>query len=280
MQPIVRPLLLLHSDPELRELLERIPGQLYALHPVPDWQALGDVLRRSPPTAVAVVDPFLGAAEPGGLSEALPALLRSFPWAAVLAALPATPGAVRVMLTLGEWGVADVVDLVRERTPEALARRLRVVQGRAVERMFQRALPDSIPGRTRAFLAVAAEVVAQGGQVPELAAAMGVSERTVARWCRRADLPPARRLLAWLRILLAADLLDDPGRSLEAVARACGYAGAASLKTAVRGLLGTTPRELRAQGGFRAASRAFGRELLELREQARARGKPERSWLH
>ena len=95
------------------------------------------------------------------------------------------------------------------------------------------------------------------------------------RWCRRADLPPPRRLLAWLRLLLAADLLDDPGRSVASIAEACGYASEVSLKAALRQFMGAPPSELRRRGAFDTAARAFAQELFELREAARARGRPE-----
>lgn len=280
MQPVVRPLFLLHRDLDLRAALARIPGQPYALTMVGDWEALGEALRRAPLTAIPVVDPHLGSSGDGQPSETLLALLRTFPSVAVVAALPVQPETGDAVRTLAEWGVAEIVDLVRERTPEALARRLRLVEGRTMERLLRRALPESIPARSRALLTVAAEVVAWGGQAPELADSLGVSERTVARWCARADLPPARRLLAWMRVLLAAELLDDPGRSIAGVARACGYSGAASLKGALRGLLQMTPQELRTRGAFDLAARTFSRELMERREQARARGKPARAWLN
>lgn len=279
MQPVVRPLFLLHGDSALRHALGRIPGQPYALAPVPDWSALRDGLRRAPLTALVVADP-LAAGDGGDLSADLAELLRAYPSATVLAAFPVTPAGAERVLTLGAWGVADVIDLARERTPEALERRLRVVQGRAVQRLLQRALPPTLPGRTRSLLAVAAEVVSRGGQSPELAAALHVTERTVARWCERADLPPARRLLAWMRVLIAAELLDDPGRSLEATARACGYAGAASLKPALRNFLDTTPGELREAGAFQTAVRVFQAEIVGIREEARSRGKPARAWLN
>jgi transcriptional regulator GlxA family with amidase domain len=131
------------------------------------------------------------------------------------------------------------------------------------------------------LLSVAVEVVAAGGQAPEMAAALGVAERTVPRWCERADLPPPRRLMAWIRLLLAADLLDNSdSHSNESIARATGYAGAQSLKTAMRNLMRMSVRELRARGAFDTVARAFADDLFALREQARAGGKPAKTWLH
>src|SRR3712207_9332148 len=75
----------------------------------------------------------------------------------------------------------------------------------------------------RSIVDAAAEVVAVGGHGRDLARSLQLSRRTLLRWCERAELPPPRKLLAWMRILLACELLDDPGRTVLSVAHACGY---------------------------------------------------------
>lgn len=272
-----RPLLVMHPAPGLLQALRDAAGEPARVWPVADWDALERAMERVPPTAVVVVDPFPDADGPP--DPRLQALLRALPSATVVAAFPVTARTARHLDTLARWGVADVLDLGREDTPVALRRRLRMVQGRLVARLLERALPGSTPTRTRALLAVAAEAAASGGGSPELASALGVTERTVLRWCRRADLPQPRRLMAWLRVLLAADMLDDPGRTLAAVARACGYSSDTALRNTLRTFLGAPPTALRGTA-LQTASSAFARELFALRDAAHARGRPERTWLH
>jgi AraC-like DNA-binding protein len=279
MQRIERTLLLLHRDAALGELLTRLPGLPYRVRGVEGWETLREALRGSSPTTLVVVDPFEGAG-PDGPAPELRRLLAEFPEATVVAAFRPDPSRAEALAALIDWGVAEWLDLEREDRPAAVLRRLRKVWSRPVERLLRRALPRGAPSRTRMLLSVAVEVVAAGGQAPEMAAALEVGERTVTRWFERADLPPPRRLFAWLRLLLAADLLDDPERSLESISRATGYAGAPSLKSALRNLLGTTPRELREAGAFRTVAARFAGELFELREQSRSSGKPARVWLH
>jgi AraC-like DNA-binding protein len=276
-RPIVRPLFLLHPNEVLRERLALVEAGAFRLTPVDGWDALGAALRRAPGTAVSVVDPYDAR---GGLAAELRTLLDELPSATVLAACQVVPGRADDLRTLLQWGVADVIALGREDSAPALARRIRLVQARTIHRLLRRALPRGVPSRARALLTTAAETVAAGGQAPELAAALGVTERTVPRWFERADLPPPRRLLAWLRLLLAAELLDDPGRSVASVARGCGYASEVSLKAALRQFMGAPPSELRERGAFETAANVFSRELFELREAARARGKPEKTWLN
>ncbi|HEX6748987.1 MAG TPA: helix-turn-helix domain-containing protein [Longimicrobium sp.] len=279
MQEVVRPLFLLHDDETLRERLAAVQGSAFRLVRVAGWAALADALGAAPGTAVSVVDPF-AASRAGAPAPELRALLESHPAATVVAAFRVEPQHEGHLRTLLAWGVADVIALGREDSEPALARRVAAVQARTVHRLLRRALPRGVPGRARALLTTAAETVAAGGQAPELAAALGVNERTVPRWFARADLPPPRRLMAWLRLLLAAELLDDHRRTVAQVARACGYASEVSLKAALRQFMGAPPTELRERGAFATAARAFARELFELREAARARGKPERTWLN
>ena len=268
---------LMHGDAVFRSLVAGMPAQRPTLIPMGDWRALRDLLHKAPPSAVFLVDAF-GAC--GGLSEDLRDTLRAFPSALLIAALPETVENADVLRTLLSWGVADTLDTGRERTLTAVARRIRLVRSRAAHRLLNRALPKGIPSRARGLLTVAAEVASGGGRAADFAAALEVDERTVPRWCARAELPAPRRLLAWLRILMAADLLDDPGRSIESVARACGYSAASSLKPALRNLLRSSPAELRARGAFDTAAGAFAAELSQLREASRGQAKPAKDWLH
>jgi AraC-like DNA-binding protein len=272
-----RPLLVMHSAPGLPQALRDASGDPARVWPMADWDALERAMERVPPTAVVIVDPY-APAEPAP-SPRLEALLAQMPSATVVAAFAVTAQTARHVEMLARWGVADVIDLGREDSPVALRRRLRMVQGRLAARLLERALPRSTPTRTRALLSVAADTAAVGGGSADLAQALGITERTVLRWCGRADLPQPRRLLAWLRILLAADMLDDPGRTLGAVARACGYSSDTALRNTLRTFLSASPTELRGQA-FQTAAAAFARELFELRDAAHARGRPERTWLY
>lgn len=271
MQTLTRPIFVLHPEPRVLELLGGIPGHPYRVEAVADWDRMIAQVRRASPTAVAVVSPFGVGTEADGVSERIRDLLREFPSLTVVAAFEVRPSNGSVLKTLVDWGIADWLDLSREETPAAVVRRLHAVRSRPVLRLLRRALPRGVPSRSRHLLRVAADVVADGGQVPEFAAALKVAERTVPRWCGRADLPAPRRLLAWLRLLMAADLLDDTSRSIESVSRACGFAGAPSLKTSLRNLLNTSVVELRARGAFDTAGAAFARELFDLRETGRDR---------
>jgi AraC-like DNA-binding protein len=261
MRPILRPLLVLHSDAVFREQVRRAGGRRFEFQQVDDWEELRERTRVAPPAALILVDPYAD----GELSSALRSLLLEFPSATVVAALDLRPDRYRDLRTLGAWGVAEVIALGEEDTGDSIARRLRGVQGRPLQSLLERSLPPHTSGQARAILMAAAEVVSTGGQANELARVLYLSPRTLLRWCNRAELPPPRRLLAWMRILLATELLDDPGRTVSSVAHACGYSSDNSLRRALQDFLDTTPTTLRKDGAFSLASGSFITELAEVK---------------
>jgi AraC-like DNA-binding protein len=274
MQKIPRPVLVLHEDAPFREQLAvAARGDGYQLRSVADWPALAEEVRRAPASALLVVDPYTGTEGRDTPSPELADLLHRFPSLAVTAAY--RPERVQETLRLSDWGVTQVIDLEEESSAPLIAHRLRAARGRPLRLLIEGALPVSAGGAARAILAAAATVVAEGGQGRDLAASLDITTRTLTRWCRRALLPPPKRLLAWMRMLLATELLDDSGRSISDVARSCGYASDSSLRHALGGLLGRTPSELREAGAFPIASRAFVKALAEARSAgARYRAKP------
>jgi hypothetical protein len=153
-----RPLYVLHTDPELRDRLSRLPGKPYAVHVVRGWGSLAATLRKAPPTAVSIVDPVEG----GGLSSDLQGLLRELPSATVVAALALLPDSSDLVRTLVTWGIADLIDLAREVTLPALQRRISYVRNRRIHRLLAHAFPNGLPSRSRSLLEIAAEMVAEG----------------------------------------------------------------------------------------------------------------------
>lgn len=272
MQPVSRPILVLHSDPVFKERLRRISNQRFQPQFLADWAGLRDAVAEAPPAALVVVDPYTHAyGSESELAPELRSLLWDHPAVTVIAALEVKRGRLRDLRTLGEWGVKEVIALDEEDTLESIVRRLRSAQGRPLQALLERSLPANLSGRARTLLMAAAEIVAEGGHGRDLAAKLKLSERTLLRWAEQADLPPPRRILAWMRVLLACELLDDPSQTVLSVAYTCGYASDSSLRRAVQEFTGVLLTELRKRGAFATASEVFLRELEETREHGRER---------
>lgn len=256
-----RPLLVLHGDTTFRARLRELAGLEYAVSVLPDWTTLAEAVRTSPPSAVVVVDPYAEGPHPTRFAPGFHALLHAFPSIPVFAAVRVTPAHAADLAALADCVVADIIAIEHDDTVAALRTRFRSALGRPLKHLLDTLMPVAVPARTRAILDAAAEVVSAGRVSSDLARALGLSRRTLLRWTDRAELPPPRRLLAWIRILLAASLLDDAGRRVVDVATACGYSADPGLRRVTTNFLGQSPASLRHRGAFKIASAAFLKDL-------------------
>ena len=270
--PNLRPVLVFGSCPRLLYAA----GLEYDIRPGQEWSEMVSLLRCSPPSTVVVVDPYAGR-RPGEAFPHIRDMLRRFPSVPVIATLPLSHENTVDFATLLGWGVSGVIVLGRgEETAQAMRARLREVHARPFKRQLVRWMSPFVRGDAMLVLMAAAEVVVEGGHAPDLAWRLRVSCRTMTERCMRADLPPPRQIQAWMRILLACVLLDDPGRTVYSVAYACGYATDRSLRRAIRTFLDMDTTYLRRVGAFAAAADRFNAQLRELREKGRERRKEER----
>ena len=256
MQRSANPLLLLHGDSAfLRHLDTAVAGSFEVVR-VYGWEELAESCRGATPGAVTVVDPYWGTDAEGRPAAELANFLWRFPSASVVAAFWSEQGGPRDVWTLSRMGISEILYLDEENVPALIRHRLLSVRVRLVREIVE-GLHFALPGRSRAILAAATEVVAAGGQVRDLARALCVSRQTLVRRSRSCGLPAPRALLQWIRALYAAAMLDDPGRSVRSVSQACGYADDRGLRRLFRGLADGAPTELRASGAFPIIEKGF-----------------------
>lgn len=85
--------------------------------------------------------------------------------------------------------------------------------------------------------------------VSRLAAGLGKCRRSLTDLMARHNLPSPGVVIAWVRIIAAAQLLDDmPGRRIADVARAVGIGSEATFRAVIRRHLGLTPQDIRHLG--------------------------------
>lgn len=264
-------------DDGLRPVFLMEPGLVPVFHDVEGpfalvghvgWGELHDALRHSPPSTLVVVDPYAGARS-GERFPRLRELLRRFPSVPVVAAMELRPELAPEVSMLVEWGISEVVSLKHETMPRAMGRRLEQAHARPFKRALVRTFDPFLNSDARRILMAAAEVAADGGQAPELATRLRVTPRTLTERCTRAELPAPRSVQAWMRVLLACMLLDDPGRTVYGAAFASGYRSDRSLRRAILALLGVDSTTLRRAGAFRTAVNAFNAMLHQAGEDAR-----------
>ena len=226
---------------------------------------LAERMRTAPPSSVAVVS--LAGMEGG--AAVVQALRYGSPAVPLVAAVPhrgAGGAQVREVLAAG---VAEVMDADAAATLGAMVPWLRRAHAAPLKRRVQADLPAWLPETARTVVRAAAETVVDLGGRETLAAIFGVTERTVSDWCDDLRLPLPRRLLGWMRVLLALTLLEEKARTVGNVAVCCGYSDDSSLKRAIANFTGADPRGSTRSQTFPAALARFTAELRDLRERPR-----------
>jgi hypothetical protein len=250
-------------DSEALEPLTRLaaPFEAQAM----DWAGLTETAQLAAPSTVVVIDPFARRGSPD-LDARIPALLAAARMLPVVALVPFRAryaGAARALL---DAGVAELADAGLEQTAEAIRMRLLSVHAQPLKKRIEASLSRFVSVDGLTLVRAAAEVAADHGTAVELGRLFDAKERTVAGWCARENLPPPRRLLAWVRLLLALALLEERHRSVLNAATCAGLTDY-SLRRALGELLGgrAPTRERTLRDGLAA----FNAELRELREKAR-----------
>lgn len=262
-------------EPDLVPLFTGVP-EPWAVADDVAWEDLHDVLRRSPPSTMVVVDPYAGARS-GGCFPRVRELLRRFPSVPVLAVLRLRREMAPEVATLLEWGISEVLAVGPESRSSAVARRLEEAHGRPLKRLMEDGLRGAfLTAEAHQILMSAAETAVDGGQAPALGDRLRVSGRTLTDRLVRAELPPPRHVQTWMRLLLACMLLDDPGRTVYGAAYASGYHTERSLRRVITQLLGVDSTTLRRSGAFRTAIRAFSTVLRDTARAAAERDSPDR----
>jgi AraC-like DNA-binding protein len=263
--PVIRRKVLV-MEPELMPLFRGVREPWEFVDGVA-WDDLHEILRRSPPNTMVVVDPYAGT-RPGERFPHVRELLRRFPSVPVMAAVRVRRELATDVQMLLDWGISEVLGVGPESTTRAVTRRLEEAHGRPLKRLMEAGLRTFLTSDAHQILMSAAETAVDGGQATELGDRMRVSGRTLTERLTRAELPPPRHVQAWMRLLLACMLLDDPGRTVYGAAYASGYHTERSLRRVITQLLGVDSTTLRRSGAFRTAIRAFNGVLREAADTA------------
>jgi AraC-like DNA-binding protein len=238
-------MLVLAAVPDLPfQKLRRAVAPRFSVAHASTWDSALETIR-SRPVEIAVVDPALGGAASGQEIERLHLL---FPSLRLILYTAMTPQLAPVLLTLGQFGIRQVVLRGIDDHPEVL---FNLVSSEAVHATSYRLLDQltaalaPLPGELRWVLKDALRAPGIVQTIQQVAARARVDRGTCARWFARAGLPSPRHILAAARVLYAHRLLQDPGFTIDDVAKRLGYAQAKTLQQHARTYLGLTAGEMR-----------------------------------
>src|SRR6266705_1357960 len=224
-------MLVLAAVPDVQcHKVRRAAGARFTVAHAPTWDAVLSAIR-SRPVELAVVDPLLSGEARSQEIERLRVLFPSLP---LIVYTTLTPRSAGVLLALGQRGIEHVVFANYDDHPI----RLRDVLWQEEARSSSRQLLDQLA-------AALAPLPSPLRWVLEEALRARGDGRTCERWFMRVGLPSPRYFLAAARVLYAHRLLQDPGFTIEDVAKRLGYAQTKTLQLHARAYLGLTAGEMR-----------------------------------
>jgi AraC-like DNA-binding protein len=254
-----------HPERTLLVLATDFPGapeavEGYVVQAAESWAELAERVRTAAPSTIVMV-----RVEAGADAAELRGLMRATPSVPVVAAVSFRQAGAAQVGALLAAGIAEIVNLDMLPVLAGMVPTLRRAHARPLKRRLEVGLPVWVPEEARTLLRAAAETVADRGGRPRFAEIFGVYVRTVAIKSRELNLPPPRRLLAWVRVLLALSLLEEEERTVINVAHVCGYRDNSSLKRAIENFTGTPALASIRDQSFAAAFDRFAGELRDLR---------------
>src|SRR5881394_3301269 len=215
-------MLVLAAVPDLQfHKLRRTAGGRFSVVRAVTWD---DVLTaiRGRPVELAVVDPLLSG--------------------------DARSQEIERLRALGQRGIQHVVFANYDDHPTRLREVLSQEEARSSSRQLLDQLADAfapLPSELRWVLEEALRAPGQVQTVSQVAVRARVDRRTCERWFTRVGLPSPRHFLSAARVLYAHRLLQDPGFTIEDVAKRLGYAQTKTLQLHARAYLGLTAGEMR-----------------------------------
>ena len=218
-----------------------------SVHFAESREAMLEILARTT-VAAAILEPW--DFESVSTEETVHQIRRRFVHLPLLLYMDCSPDAVRRVLALAKAGADNVI----LRHIDDVGTSLRKALAKAT---FNRAGDDVVdilspyaPSLVRPILAYAIAHADEAVSVQDIATGVGVHRKTVLNRLMAAGFPAPSALVSWCRLIVAARLLEDPGRSVEQVAHALRFGSATALRNMLRRHTGLSPRHIRSTGSY------------------------------
>jgi len=256
-----------------------IPASPLLLARLRDAVGQPDRVRHFPDAASALphiisgsIDATVVAVFAGEIDQALNTirLLReTVPTHAVLAWCELRALSTRQLLDIAQSGVAELVLRDVDDMRHVLARVLTSATQRSVVQRIEAKFSAMVPHALQPLFRYALEHAHEPLTVDGVAATFGVTRRTLRNRLVDHSMPRPRHFLTWCRLLVAAALLDERGRSLDSVAEQLDFSSGAGLGMMLRRYAGSGITSLRdhhvssvVEAAFRNASSFAAPPLL------------------
>lgn len=196
-------------------------------------------------------------------------LRAAFPSVPIIACCALSGATAHDILTLARAGVTDLALRGFDDIASTIAAAMRGTSLEGVAARVVRELGPVLPRRVRPIVEYCIANAQAAPTVDDIAAALGMPRKTLARQLAQAGLPSPKRLIAWGRVFMAARLMEDQARSIERIALDLDFPSPTALRKLLRRLTGMRPLDVRASGGLDCVQSVFRRTIRPARKSAR-----------
>jgi AraC-like DNA-binding protein len=213
--------------------------------------------------ATAVIVTAYATTQRDGVALAHGLRLR-FPTIPVLVYYDAQSTSPHELMEYFEAGASEVIQRDVDDMRRALARVLVVAGHKMAARRIHEYLKPHLPETAAPLLKYILERADTPMSIDQAAAAAGLKRRTLYRRLEKLGYPPPETLIGWCRLLLAAHLLEDDGRTYDDVADSLDFPSGQALRSLLKRYVGVGGKEARTgQGPLALVLQHVTRELTK-----------------
>lgn len=228
----------------------RVAQALRARFPIIFFERVGDLLARVGSGPVSLVLVECRDHDGRATLPAVQAIRYGYPSLPVM--VYASPGRTpsSEILAMAGAGVHDLLMQGFDDVGIALRAAVDSASRRCTAARVMRALAGELPPDTVPFVQFCLERAWLKPTVTEAAMYLGVHRKTLVYRLSRSVLPPPSAIVGWCRLFVAAQMLEDPSRSVNHVALALDFSSSAALRGMLRRYTGLRPHDVRDRGGL------------------------------
>ncbi len=184
-----------------------------------------------------------------------------FPSVPVVLYCALAPDASRDVLDFARAGVSDLVFRDVDDLRVTLRSAVQAALDHSSAKQMLLDLEPIVPPNVLPMLRFCIENGRRNLGVEEVASALGVHRKTLLDRLNAVSYPSPTAIIAWGRLLVAARLLEDPGRAVDEVALLLDFPSGTSLRNMMKRYTGLLCSEVRQNGGVRCVFHAFKRAV-------------------
>jgi AraC-like DNA-binding protein len=266
-----RPRVLLLTPPsDGQSTLRRLISANYEVAICEDIESLTGSILEHPETIAIVTDLWDGRGQPA--APAVNRIRTAFPHIPIVVCCRLVPGASAQILAMARAGINALALRGFDDVGSALTS---LIASARVDCDANRILSALQPFLRSSEASIVRYCVAHADRkmsVGDVAKAVCLSRRTLSHRLATGRLHSAHSLIVWCRLLIAARLLQDRGRTVESIALSLQFGSAAAFRNMLRRRAGISPAQLRGMGGQPFLLRAYTRLLASRRVSTKPTG--------